>query len=440
MPTRVFPTCYRAVTVALMLLLLQASTPAQAPTLDNRTRARAKTMLAEVRDLIKDNYYDPTFHGMDLQARFKDAEAKLETAASLSHAMAIIAQVVLDLGDSHTYFIPPMRTASFDYGWQMQMIGDACFVTSVKAGSDAAAKGLKPGDRLLRIDPFLPRRGELWKVQYLYGVLSPRTSLKVVALSPGGAPRELELAAKVTQGQRVVSLTLSDLEFALDDVSREARIRSNRTARVGDVAIWRLSSFDFDPDEVDHIVDTSVTGATGFVIDMRGNAGGLVKTLEQVAARLFDHDVKLADVKGRKSTKALMAKKRKTPFTGRIVIATDSNSASAAEILARIVQIEKRGVVVGDRSAGSVMQAVMHPMAMGIDNVIFYSASVTDADLIMPDGKSLERVGVAPDELLLPTAEDLAAGRDPVLARAVAILGGTLDPVAAGKLFPVNGK
>lgn len=322
----------------------------------------------------------------------------------------------------------------------MQMIGDACFVTSVKAGSDAAAKGLKPGDRLLRIDPFLPRRSELWKVQYLYGVLSPRTSLKVVALSPGGAPRELELAAKVTQGQRVVSLTLSDLEFALDDVSREARIRSNRTARVGDVAIWRLSSFDFDPDEVDHIVDTSVTGATGFVIDMRGNAGGLVKTLEQVAARLFDHDVKLADVKGRKSTKALMAKKRKTPFTGRIVIATDSNSASAAEILARIVQIEKRGVVVGDRSAGSVMQAVMHPMAMGIDNVIFYSASVTDADLIMPDGKSLERVGVAPDELLLPTAEDLAAGRDPVLARAVAILGGTLDPVAAGKLFPVNGK
>jgi len=44
-------------------------------------------------------------------------------------------------------------------------------------------------------------------------------------------------------------------------------------------------------------------------------------------------------------------------------------------------------------------------------------------------------VGVTPDELLLPTQADLAAGRDPVLARAVTMLGGTLDSVAAAKLL-----
>jgi C-terminal processing protease CtpA/Prc len=58
------------------------------------------------------------------------------------------------------------------------------------------------------------------------------------------------------------------------------------------------------------------------------------------------------------------------------------------------------------------------------------------SQMIMTDGKSLERGGVVPDEIVLPAAADLAEGRDPVLARAIETLGDRISPQAAGKMFP----
>ena len=84
------------------------------------------------------------------------------------------------------------------------------------------------------------------------------------------------------------------------------------------------------------------------------------------------------------------------------------------------------------------MEARYYPFSQGTDTKIFYGASITDADMLMTDGKSLEHTGVMPDEVVLPTAADLAAGRDPVLTKAAAMAGVTLDPVEAGKLFPVE--
>ena len=70
--------------------------------------------------------------------------------------------------------------------------------------------------------------------------------------------------------------------------------------------------------------------------------------------------------------------------------------------------------------------------------MIFYGASITESDIILPDGKSLERTGVIPDELLLPTAADLAARHDPLLSHAALLVGATLAADKAGALFPLD--
>jgi len=67
-----------------------------------------------------------------------------------------------------------------------------------------------------------------------------------------------------------------------------------------------------------------------------------------------------------------------------------------------------------------------------------YGLSITTSDLIMPDGVSLEHRGVTPDQLRLPSPDDLAAGLDVVLSYAVSLFGVTLNPVEAANLFRIE--
>ena len=98
--------------------------------------------------------------------------------------------------------------------------------------------------------------------------------------------------------------------------------------------------------------------------------------------------------------------------------------------------MEGRGKVIGDRTAGAVMESRFYEMNSGIGNDLYFGATVTLADLIMTDGKSLEKVGVTPDEIMLPTGKDLAGSSDPVLSSVAKICGVELSPEKAGGFFP----
>ena len=65
---------------------------------------------------------------------------------------------------------------------------------------------------------------------------------------------------------------------------------------------------------------------------------------------------------------------------------------------------------------------------------MLYAVIVANSDVFMPDGSRLEGVGVQPDILALPTPDDLEKGLDPVLAKAAASFGVTIDSQRAGRL------
>jgi len=327
-----------------------------------------------------------------------------------------------------------------DYGFQYQMVGERCFVTRVRPKSDAETKGLKPGDEILTLNSYNVNRDDLWRIQYVFSVLRPQPALVLELQNPSGVQRKVEVAAKIREGKKVTDLTWDSGGSDIFDIVRQEETQDHlmraRYMEYGDqLLVLKVPEFYFSPTEVGEMIGKAHQHQN-LIVDLRGNPGGSVDTLGYLLGGIFDKEVKIADRVGRKDSKPQVSKKMHNPFLGKMVVLVDSRSASAAEIFARVVQLEKRGVVIGDHSSGSVMEAKHYSEQAGADTVIFYGASITDSNLIMTDGKSLEHTGVIPDEVVLPTAEDLAKGRDPVLTRSAELLGVKISPEEAGKAFP----
>jgi carboxyl-terminal processing protease len=424
-------------TFSLVLMSVGVLTPVRAQGLGPYDRDSARAMLIAMKDDLKSSYYDQTFHGLNLDERFKEAEGRIKTATTRDELMVIVAQSLLELNDSHTFFLPPSRAARIEYGWQVKMVKDVCFVTAVKPNSDAEAKGLKPGDQVLMMDGARPNRSIFWKMLYRYYALMPSRTVRMVVRSPADVqPRQLDINSKIQASASVTNWG----DLFIRYLSEEWDLNHDRFFESGnEMLVWKMPTFEVSKDHIDDIMARARKFKT-LVIDLRGNGGGYVDTLSRLVSHFFDKEIKIADLKSRKEMKPQLAKKRDSPYSGQLIILVDSNSASASELFARVTQIEKRGTVLGDDTAGAVMTAKYHDHRSGVGSILYFGDSVTIADMIMTDGKSLEHVGVVPDEILLPSGPDLAAGRDPVLARAAEIAGVKLTPEKAGALFPVEWK
>ncbi|MGH9724627.1 MAG: S41 family peptidase [Candidatus Acidiferrales bacterium] len=401
------------------------------------SNSQTREMLDKIEADIKENYYEPQMHGLDLDKTFGDARQRISAAKSQDEALLTIAAAVAALKDSHTRFMPPSRPYYVDYGWVAQAVGDsACYVTAVRPDSDAAAKGLKAGDQILSINGVPLTRADISDIEYAYRVF-PQSGFHLSVRSPGGPDRTLVAMAKVIPGQEMITHTdVMAWGRAHGNEDRPDRSRYHEANK--QILFWELPDFLMDPHDVAKITRKAHSYET-IVLDLRGDPGGNSESLEKFIGEFFDHDVKIADRMGRQPLQPAIAKTAgKKAFGGKLIVLVDSESKSAAEIFARVVQLEKRGIVLGDRTGGAVMESKYFVHAVQLDsvNVTQYGAAITVANVVMTDGKSLEGIGVMPDERILTTPEDIAAGRDPVMARAAALAGLSMTPEEAGKIFP----
>ncbi len=438
--------------VGLLLVVTLLPDRAAAEKFSKDDRELAQTMLNNIASDIKKHYYDPKFHGLDWDAIVADAKQKIDKSESRDVTLLHIAAAIEQLDDSHTYLIPPVSLLNMtrarvrdwrslfpltnfrhNYGWEYEIIGERSFVTHIRPGSDAEKKNLHVGDEILSINGYHPDRETIRGFEYVFNTLRPQSELKLEVVDPSGRKREVTVSARFRKVAMMSQYEQSARAIRAYEERRQVLLP--RFAELeDDLAIIKIPEFSLSVDTVQGLMNKA-RKHKALIVDVRENPGGYEETLKYLLGGLFDHDVTIADKVTREERKPLEAKSLHSTFQGKVVVLVDSRSMSGAELFPRVVQLEKRGSIIGDRTAGLVMSS-MHYFYQVFESTTWYGASVTEGNLIMKDGKSLEHVGVTPDEVILPTAEDLAQGRDPVLAHAAETLGVKLTPEAAGKLFP----
>jgi C-terminal processing protease CtpA/Prc len=431
-----------ALSLVCSLLLLANPYPAnaQSPTgeiLNTKEaklyRERGLAMLDEMKEILEEHYYDRKYRGIDLKARFEAAKNRIKTSNYNWQIYRVMAQVLLDFNDSHTQLRLPARPDNFEYGFATQMFNNKCLVVSVKKGSDAEKQGLRVGDQLLNIGRFTPTREDLWKIIYLIYKLHAASTIDLRIKDLDGVEKHITVTAS----------TITPQEYK----AKQERRRDEKAATPfkcqginPELIACKLYTFAVPTDQIDKLMK-EVGQHRQLILDLRGNRGGFVSTEKHLVSYLFPHSVKMADVITRKKTEVRMSgSKKEKSFKGGLIVLVDSNSASASEMLARIVQLEGRGKVVGDVTSGALMTSISLGLFGRLRVSTFYAItkygmSVTIGDIIMKDGKRVEGVGVIPDEGLVPTGLALRLKTDPVLARAAAMFGANLTPRQAGEFY-----
>ncbi|HEY1343038.1 MAG TPA: S41 family peptidase [Bryobacteraceae bacterium] len=152
----------------------------------------------------------------------------------------------------------------------------------------------------------------------------------------------------------------------------------------------------------------------GFVIDLRGNPGGIGGLAMGVGAWFIDKPgLKLGTMTMRTGTIKFVLFPRTDPFRGPLAVLVDGCSGSTAEIFAGGMKDLKRARVFGTRSAGAALPSIIErlPNGDGFQYAI--------ANYVAEGGQPLEGIGVIPDQEVRLTRHQLLEGQDPVLDAAV---------------------
>jgi carboxyl-terminal processing protease len=257
---------------------------------------------------------------------------------------------------------------------------DPSRVREVRLGSDAANKGIRSGDRILAIDGLEVADLTFPEVLQAMSGMNGSVARLIVQSGRGGPPRQIMV-------QRML---------VPDDDVRWVRLKG------GEIVYIHIPVFKSGvAEQVRQIL--SAGRYAGVVLDLRHNPGGLLP--EGIGLLdTFLRDGPMAGVRSGpgRPTDDFVARKDTFDTTVPLVVLIDGGSASASELVAKVLKERGRATILGTTSAGkgSVQRQIPTP-----DGGLL---KVTAGAYVGPTGTRLDEGGVRPHRFLAPSARRTA--------------------------------
>jgi len=378
---------------------------------------------------VHDKHWDPKLNGLDWKAVHDELLPRVQNAADGGQARTAMNEMLGRLKQTHFEVFPSSLYDEMHGGGKgegspgldVRAIGGHALVTRVMAASPGERAGVKPGWEILRIEGEPVERGmkeiaRRFQGSTEAGMMQAEAILrrldgeigKTVAvefLDGHGAKQTLELDRTEPPGAVAHFGNLPPLHVEIE--------AGKAAPRVG---YLRFNLF-LDPETLIAKTRQAVEdcrGCDGFVIDLRGNPGGLGGLAMGLAGWFLDRSgLRLGEMFTRTSNLQFVIFPRPEPFRGPLAVLVDDCSASTSEVFAGGLQDLKRARIFGVRTAGAALPSIFERLPNG--DGFQYAV----ANYISAGGKPLEGNGVMPDDIVPLSRAALLAGRDPILDAAV---------------------
>ncbi len=272
-------------------------------------------------------------------------------------------------------------------GITLEEVGGEPTIVSLARAGPAIRSGLMPGDRLTMVND-----------TSVAGLDAEDLTLDL--LGPPGT--EIRLA--VERGPR-----LEPEGYRVELVREIVENPSVSTTLMVDDSTGLVRLEVFGPDAAAAIrsafQDLGEEGARRFILDLRGNPGGLLDQAAEVATEFLARNTVVFETRGRhRDMQETRRSERQGKLTSqRLVLLIDQNSASASEVLAGALQDHRRAMVVGRRSFGKALVQTDFPLRTG--GVV----RLTVGRVMTPSGRFIQRRF---DDLAPEQYADLAGAGD----------------------------
>ena len=380
---------------------------------------------------VRDKHWQEKPGGLDWQAVHDELRPAIEKAESMEAARTVLNGMLGRLHETHFAIVPSefysdLRGSGgrgeITTGIDVRAIGTQALVTSVEPDSSAAREGVRLGWQILKIgstdlDPILRNLNQTYAGSTLRDIVMRRAILSRLETEPGettsvefldGANHRI--TKSLTQGNPRGDLTKFGYLYPT-----HVWLDSSKTAG-GTVGYVKFNIF-LDPSRLMNLFAEAVQSCKtcqGFVIDLRGNPGGIGGMAMGMAGWFIDKpDLRLGTLYMRDTTLKFIVNPRVSTFPGPLAVLVDGASASTSEILAGGLKDLGRARIFGTRTAAAALPSLfeMLPNGDGFQYAI--------ANYISEGGKPLEGLGVTPDVDAPLTRQALLDGKDPALDAAL---------------------